>query len=191
MPEIRDGQIFTLDEIKSNQFTYRGKEVKFEQNENNPNVYEGKIELSDEEKQAGNPERSFSFNIGTAQGIVSLYTAPPDTEDFQDLTDSEKVTKLNSIEYQHNTTEPTDTGEGLDAVLEKDMGKAQPQNKEELNKVLSEQKQNQEQQKQTNQQQQQAQQQKGIPTGATTSKTTEDFKNREKYNISNVKSAES
>lgn len=173
MPEIRDGQILNLDQIKNNQFTYKGKEVKFEQNENNPNVYEGKIVSSDEEKKAGNLESSFSFNIGTAQGVVSLYTAPPDSEDFQDLTDSEKVTKLNSLGFQHNTNEPTDVGEGLDAVLEKNMGKAQPQNKEELDKVLSE------------QQEQQEEQQKTTRTKTSAGITTKDKK--EEFNLSNIK----
>lgn len=139
MPELKEGQILTLDEIQNNTYTYRGQELKFEKSDVSPSVFTAKTTLSQEEKDQGNLERHFAFNAGTASGTVISYVAPPDTGVFKELSDSEKVTKLNSIAYQHNTNEPVDTGDGLDTVLQKNLLTAQPAKQEDFEKVQKQQ----------------------------------------------------
>lgn len=119
MPEIKDGSILAISTIEGNNFTFNGKPIKFEQDKNSPTLYTARTQLSKQEKDAGNLETALTFSVGDATGIISAVTCPPETEDFKDLTDSEKITKLNSIAYQHNTIEPTDVGVGLDGVLQK------------------------------------------------------------------------
>jgi len=179
MPELRDGQVLTLDQIQNDKFTYNGKELKFEKTESNQNVYEAKLEPSEQEKQAGSLARAFSINIGAAQGVVTSYVLAPEAEGFEDLTDSEKITKLNSLEYQHQTNEPTDVGDSLDVVLEKNLGTPQPQNKQELDKALNE------QQQQQNQKQKSA----SVESKSVQQQPQKVNQNRE-FNLSNVKSAE-
>lgn len=132
MPELKEGQILTLDDIQNNSYTYKDKTIKFERDPNFQNVYTAKTELSQEEKDAGSLERVFTYNAGTASGTVTSYVLPPNTPVFQQLSDSEKLTRLNSLAFQHNTNEPVDTGDNLDTVLQKNLTTIQPSNKEEL-----------------------------------------------------------
>jgi hypothetical protein len=153
--ELKEGLILTLDQVKTDSFTYKGKEIKLEQDENNPLVFRGQTKLSKKEEEAGNLNTAFVYNAGLASGTVNSYTVIPETDDFKDLTDSEKVTKLNSIEYQFGK-EPTDQGEQLDHVLQNSVDTTPSQDKQ------TQQQQQQQQQKESQQkepQQQQPQQQ--------------------------------
>ena len=126
--EINNGLLVSLERLLSDneEVTYRGKTVKFEQSEKNPMVYTAQTKISDEEKKAGNSDYRFIFSVEDALGKVTVQKVIPEevekSDEFKDLTDSEKVTKLNSIAYQHRKQEPTDTkGAGgsrqLDSVL--------------------------------------------------------------------------
>jgi hypothetical protein len=117
MTELFDGLILSLNNV-NDEFTFMGKPIKLEQDKNNPNLYTATQDLSDEEKAAGNNLQSaITLSIGTPEGTVSIRQMPPDTDEFKDLNDAEKLTKLNSIKYQFGA-EPTDKGLGLDAVLQ-------------------------------------------------------------------------
>lgn len=153
MPELKAGAILTLDQISTLNFTYKGKDIKFERSESNPNVFTARTYLTQEEKEAGNLDTAFTFNAGVAVGEVSAYQLAPETPEFQKLTDAEKFTKLNSVAFTHNTSEPVDTGDGLDTVLQRPYTTKQPQNQEELNQVLKTQKQEQKKQQQKAKQQ--------------------------------------
>jgi hypothetical protein len=127
--ELREGLILTLDQVKTDSFTYRGKEVKLEQDENNPLVFRGQTKLSKKEEEAGNLNVAFVYNAGLATGSVNSYNVIPDTDDFKDLNDAEKVTRLHSIEYQFGK-EPTDQGEQLDHVLQNSVDTTPAQDKQ-------------------------------------------------------------
>ena len=128
MPELREGLILTVDQVKNGSFTFKGKEVKLEQDKNNPLVFTGQTKLTEDQVKAGNLNVGFTYNAGIATGTVNSYTVIPDTDDFKDLNDAEKVTKLNSIEYQFGT-EPTDTGNQLDHVLQNSVDTTPSQDK--------------------------------------------------------------
>lgn len=119
MTQLIDGLVLTANRVQNETFIFRGKEVRFERNENNPNILTARTNLSQEEKDAGNLDFAFTFNIGEAEGTIAVNPLPPEDERFDNLNDSEKLTKLNSVPFQYNTIEPTDVGEQLDTVLQK------------------------------------------------------------------------
>lgn len=129
MTELFEGLILTVDQAKNGSFTFKGKEVKLEQDKNNPLVFSGKTKLTKEEEKAGNLNVGFTYNAGIATGTVNTYIVIPETDDFKDLNDAEKITKLNSIEYQFGA-EPTDTGKGLDHVLQNSVDTTPSQDKQ-------------------------------------------------------------
>jgi hypothetical protein len=129
MTDLREGLILTVEQVKTGSFTYKGKEIKLEQDENNPLVFRGQTKLSKKEEEAGNLNTAFVYNAGLASGVVNTSIVIPDTDDFKDLTDSEKVTKLHSIEYQFGT-EPTDDGKQLDHVLQNSVDTTPAQDKQ-------------------------------------------------------------
>lgn len=136
MPELREGLILTVDQVKNGSFTFKGKEVKLEQDKNNPLVFTGQTKLTEDQVKAGNLNVGFTYNAGIATGTVNSYTVIPDTDDFKDLNDAEKVTKLNSIEYQFGT-EPTDTGNQLDHVLQNSVDTTPSQDKQGQSKTTT------------------------------------------------------
>lgn len=155
--ELKEGLILTLDQVKTDSFTYKGKEIKLEQDENNPLVFRGQTKLSKEEEKAGNLNTAFVYNAGLASGVINASIVIPDTDDFRDLNDAEKVTKLNSIEYQFGT-EPTDQGNQLDAVLQTSVDATPSQDKQQQQGQQQKQK-----EKEQHQQQQQKEKQDVLP----------------------------
>ena len=120
MTELRDGLILTQSKVAAGNFTHNGKPIELKQDENNPLLYSAQEKLSEEEKKAGNQEFAFYLNFGEAEGTLRKVLSPSALDqhpDFKDLNDAEKVTKLNSIQYQYGA-EPTDIGKGLDEVLQ-------------------------------------------------------------------------
>jgi len=135
MTELREGLILTVDQAKNGSFTFKGKEVKLEQDKNNPLVFTGQTKLTKDEVKAGNLNTAFTYNAGIATGVVNSYLVIPDTEEFKNLNDAEKITKLNSIEYQFGT-EPTDDGKQLDHVLQNSVDTTPAQDKQQQQQTI-------------------------------------------------------
>jgi hypothetical protein len=121
MPELKDGLILTQSKLAAGNFTHNGKHIELKQDENNPLLFSAQETLTKEEKEAGNQEFAFYLNFGESEATVRKVLSPSQLDKdpaFKDLTDSEKITKLNSIKHQFGS-EPTDVGAGLDEVLQK------------------------------------------------------------------------
>jgi hypothetical protein len=128
---LNDGLILTVDRVQNETFTFRGKEIKLEQDENNPLLFTARTNLSQEEKETGTRDFAFTYNVGVASGTVAAYPLPPDDDpQLNDLTDSEKVTKVNSLAYQFKMAEPTDRGNQLDKALQNSVDTTPAQDKQ-------------------------------------------------------------
>lgn len=144
--EISDGQTVSLDVIRSGGLTIKGKPVEFQESEDNPNVYSGTVEFTDEEKELGAQDLLAVYKLIDPLGTVTTSILLPDTDEFKDLTDAEKFTKLNSLEYQTGKPESTQLADGsqtspigiaaLKSKAAKDTGKESYKNNS-LNKEIN------------------------------------------------------
>jgi len=109
---INNGQTLSLDTIRSGGLTVNGKPIEFNESEDNPNVYTGVVEFTDEEKESGAKDLLVTFHLNEPVGTVAIYDLLPDSPEFEGLTEAEKFTKLNSYEYQSGKPEPTQIADG-------------------------------------------------------------------------------
>lgn len=115
MADLADGLIIDHSNVNSNNLTYRGKPVKFQKDENS-NIYRADVKFNEEEKAQGKQDAVLTYSPNFPTGTVAVVQALPDDEDFKDLTDAEKFTKLNSLSYQTGTPEATQIADGSQAT---------------------------------------------------------------------------
>ena len=120
MTEINDGLVLPLSRVLNEQLTYRGKEIKFELIDDKNQVYKGSTNLSEEEKKH-NRDVEFIYSLAEASGTIIANLVPLKNNDpeFDNLTDSERITKANSLTYQTRQPEPTDLGNKFNPTLDK------------------------------------------------------------------------
>jgi hypothetical protein len=111
MADLADGLIIDHSNVNSNNLTYRGKPVKF-QKDKNSNIYRADVKFNEEEKKQGKQDVVLTYSPNAPTGTVAVVQALPENEDFKDLTDAEKFTKMNSLSYQTGTPEPTQIADG-------------------------------------------------------------------------------
>lgn len=109
--EISEGMVIHPDTVKQNNLSYKGKKLNFECVDKVNQTYQAKYELSDEEKKH-NVEKLFSVSFPPIASHITSSLLPPNTDEFKDLTDAEKHTKLNSLEYTTGQKEKTQVGDG-------------------------------------------------------------------------------
>jgi len=145
--ELNNGQTVSLDTIRSGGLTVKGKPLNLEQDENDPNLYTAKIEYTDEEKEeTGAKDLFVTYSLNEPVGTVVIVDALPESDAFKDLTDAEKFTKMNSLEFQTGKPEPTQLADGslrgkigIEASQNKEAKKAKRESykKNSLNKEIN------------------------------------------------------
>jgi hypothetical protein len=110
--ELSDGQTVSLDVIRSGGLTYRGKPLEFAESDDNPNSYTAIVEFTDEEKDLGAQDLLVVYRLNNPVGTIDVSTLLPEGDEFEGLTDAEKYTKLNSLEYQTGKPEVTQLADG-------------------------------------------------------------------------------
>lgn len=110
--ELSDGQTVSLDVIRSGGLTYRGKSLEFVESDDNPNSFTATVEFTDEEKDLGAQDLLVVYRLSNPVGTIEVSTLLPEGDEFEGLTDAEKFTKLNSLEYQTGKPEVTQLADG-------------------------------------------------------------------------------
>ena len=111
MADLSDGLIIDHSNVNSNNLTYRGKPVKFQKDEQS-GTYKAEVKFSEEEQEQGYHDVVLTYQLNNPTGTVEVKQLLPDNEDFKDLTDAEKFTKMNSLSYQTGRPEPTQIADG-------------------------------------------------------------------------------
>src|SRR6476469_10705752 len=116
MVDIRQGQSFDIQAIQASQdLTFKGKPVTFEVVDEDERVYQARTELTDEDIKAGNlyvDVLTVQFPVGQGVVVVSQEAPKQLEKDFKNLSDAEKLTKLNSLQYTLNIKEPREIANG-------------------------------------------------------------------------------
>jgi len=116
MVDIRQGQSFDIQAIQASQdLTFKGKPVTFEVVDEDERVYQARTELTDEDIKAGNlyvDVLTVQFPVGQGVVVVSQEAPKQLEKDFKNLSDAEKLTKLNSLQYTLNRKEPRQIASG-------------------------------------------------------------------------------
>ena len=101
MTEIKDGLVLPLSRLLNDQLTFKGRDITFELVDEQNQVYKASTNLSEEEKKH-NRDMEFIYSLSEASGTVVANLVPLQNNDpeFEGLTDSERITKANSLSYQ-------------------------------------------------------------------------------------------
>lgn len=201
---LKDGQILKLSSVKSGNLVYNGKPVTLEKDnkDENSQIYKGKVEFTDEEKEtsSGKKDVLITYELNDPVGTIRINNALPEDDkddDFAGLTDAEKFTKMNSIQYQTGVEEVTQIADGsqespigvaaLASRKEKEESASQKINKK--SKALSETQQT--QQKEQEQQQEKGGKEKPTSTSTTTVTPPATINTNKPVEVTNTKSSTS
>lgn len=117
--ELKDGHVLSLSSVKSGGLQYKGKPVTLELDNEKTQSYKGTATFTDEEKKLGNQDAVIIFNLDNPIGTIKIHNALKDgkeDDEFEGLTDAEKYTKQNSIQYQTGMPEVTQIADGSQAT---------------------------------------------------------------------------
>jgi 6-phosphofructokinase len=122
MTEIQEGHVISIQTVKNGGLTFQGKPLEFECVNEEERVYQARAELTEEEIAAGNNvEHVFTIQYPIGEGVITRTSALPKAlekkKENKELTDAEKHTKINSLEYSlGRTAEPTQLADGSRAT---------------------------------------------------------------------------